>query len=130
MNFRRLLSIIIELLIVSLTVLHDVDSSKDVPMGHLKPLGHHRPPETNLVDDLQEMPTPQEFWTKYVLPSKAAVLRGAAKHGRAFTQWTDEYLKDKFADLEVRLEGKKEKSSIVPVGAKGVGRDTIGNLSR
>lgn len=128
MNFRRFLSIIIARLIVSLTLLHDVDSSKDVPMGHLKPLGHHRPPETNLVDDLQEMPTPQEFWTKYVLPSKAAVLRGAAKHGRAFTQWTDEYLKDKFADLEVRLEGKKEKSSIVPVGAKGVGRDTIGNF--
>lgn len=102
--------------------------SLDVPVGHLKPLGSHRPPETNLVDDLQEMPSPQEFWTKYVQPSKAVVLRGAAKYGRAFTLWTDKYLKEKFADLEVRLEAKKEKSSKVPIGAKGVGRDTIGEL--
>lgn len=102
--------------------------SLEVPVGHLKPLGSHRPPETNLVDDLQEMPSPQEFWTKYVRPSKAVVLRGAAKQGKAFTLWTDKYLKEKFEDLEVRLEAKKEKSSKVPIGAKGVGRDTIGKL--
>ena len=118
--------------ILSSAVIASVNSSDSlrVPVGHLKPLGSHRPPETNLVDDLQEMPSPQEFWTKYVRPSKAVVLRGAAKHGRAFTQWTDEYLKEKFADLEVRLEAKKEKSSKVPIGAKGVGRDTIGKLYR
>lgn len=118
--------------ILSLTLIVSVNSSDSlrVPVGHLKPLGSHRPPETNLVDDLQEMPSPQEFWTKYVRPSKAVVLRGAAKHGRAFTQWTDEYLKEMFAELEVRLEAKKEKSSKVPIGAKGVGRDTIGKLYR
>lgn len=104
-------------------------SLNGVPVGHLKPLGSHKPPETNLVDDLQEMPSPQEFWTKYVLPSKAVVLRGAAKHGKAFKLWTDEYLKEKFADLELRLEGKKEKSSKVPIGAQGVGRDTLGKLT-
>lgn len=118
--------------ILSSALIVNVNSSDNfyVPVGHLKPLGSHRPPETNLVDDLREMPSPQEFWTKYVRPSKAVVLRGAAKHGRAFTQWTDEYLKEKFADLEVRLEAKKEKSSKVPIGAKGVGRDTIGNFIR
>lgn len=118
--------------ILSLALIVSVNSSDSlrVPVGHLKPLGSHRPPETNLVDDLQEMPSPQEFWTKYVRPSKAVVLRGAAKHGRAFTQWTDEYLKEMFAELEVRLEAKKEKSSKVPIGAKGVGRDTIGKLYR
>ena len=100
-----------------------------VPVGHLKPLGSHRPPETNLVDDLEEMPSPQDFWRKYVLPSRAVVLRGAAKHAKAFTEWTDKYIKEKYADLEIRLEGKKEKSSKVPVGAKGVGRDTIGTLN-
>ncbi|XP_020609691.1 lysine-specific demethylase 8-like [Orbicella faveolata] len=116
--------------ILSSVLIVSVNSSDNlhVPVGHLRPLGSHRPPETNLVDDLQEMPSPQEFWTKYVRPSKAVVLRGAAKYGRAFTQWTDEYLKEKFADLEVRLEAKKEKSSKVPIGAKGVGRDTIGNF--
>lgn len=118
--------------ILSLALIVSVNSSDSlrVPVGHLKPLGSHRPPETNLVDDLQEMPSPQEFWTKYVRPSKAVVLRGAAQHGRSFTQWTDEYLKEKFAELEVRLESKKEKSSKVPIGAKGVGRDTIGKLYR
>lgn len=118
--------------ILSSALIVSVNSSDSLhaPVGHLKPLGSHRPPETNLVDDLQEVPSPQEFWTKYVRPSKAVVLRGAAKHGRAFTQWTDKYLKEKFADLEVRLEAKKEKSSKVPVGAKGVGRDTIGKLYR
>lgn len=118
-------------ILASLLILSSMSSggdSSEVPVGHLKPLGAHRPPETNLVDDLQEMPSPQEFWTKYVRPSKAVVLRGAAKHGRAFTEWTDKYLKGKFADLEVRLEGKKEKSSKVPIGAKGVGRDTIGEF--
>lgn len=107
----------------------NVLSDTVVPVGHLKPLGSHRPPQTNLVDDLEEMPSPQDFWRKYVLPSRAVVLRGAAKHAKAFTEWTDKYIKEKYADLEIRLEGKKEKSSKVPVGAKGVGRDTIGTLN-
>lgn len=129
MNSPRIFKIIFVLLIASSSLTNvNSDSSKDLPVGHLKPLGSHRPPETNLVDDLQEMPTPQEFWTNYVSPSKAVVLRGAAKQGRAFTLWTDDYMKDKFSGLEVRLEGKKEKSSRVPIGAKGVGRDTIGNF--
>lgn len=125
MTRRLYLNFVVTLVeVVSLTTGGDFN----VPVGHLKPLGSHRPPEINLVDDLQEVPSPQEFWTKYVRPSKAVVLRGAAKLGRAFTEWTDKYLKENFADLEVRLEGKKEKSSKVPIGAKGVGRDTIGNF--
>ena len=129
MNSPRIFKIIFVLLIASSSLTNvNSDSSKDLPVGHLKPLGSHRPPETNLVDDLQEMPTPQEFWTNYVSPSKAVVLRGAAKQGRAFTLWTDDYMKDKFSGLEVRLEGKKEKSSRVPIGAKGVGRDTLGKV--
>lgn len=130
MIFRSYLNTILTLLVVSLSSSTNLDDlASGVPVGHLKPLGAHRPPEATLVDDLKHVPSPQEFWTKYVLPSKAVVLRGAAKHGRAFTQWTDEYLKEKFSDLEVRLEAKKEKSSVVPIGAKGVGRDTIGELS-
>ena len=98
----------------------------DVPLGHLKPLGAHRPPETNLVDELLELPEPREFWSKYVKPSRAVVLRGAVKQSRAFKEWTDEYLKKHYGDLEVRLEGKNEKSGRIPIGARGVGRDTIG----
>ena len=117
-------------IIASGSITYSLDHSHLVSLGHMKPLGSHRQPETTLVDDLQEMPTPREFWTTYVRPSRAVVLRGAAKHSRAFTEWTDGYLREHFSELEVRLEAKKEKSSFVPIGAKGVGRDTIGKLFR
>ncbi|KAK3710653.1 hypothetical protein QZH41_011006 [Actinostola sp. cb2023] len=96
------------------------------PKGHLQPLGNHREPENNLIDELLQVPSAEEFWKKYVKPSKAVVLRGAAKHSPAFTKWTDEYVKKNFGDLEVRLERKREKSGQIPVGVKGIGRDTIG----
>ena len=98
-----------------------------VPRGHLQPLGSHREPEnSHIVDELDYMPSAEEFWRKYVKPSRAAVLRGAAKHAKAFTHWTEEYLKEHFGDLEVRVEAKGEKSGKIPIGIKGVGRDTIG----
>ena len=103
-----------------------VENNLNLPIGHLRPLGGHRSPSSNLVDDLLEVPGPKEFWLKYVKPSRAVVLRGAIKHSRAFKEWTDEYLKKNFGDLEMRLEGKNEKSSKVPIGARGVGRDTVG----
>lgn len=96
------------------------------PKGHLQPLGSHRDPENDLIDELHEIPSAKDFWEKYVKTSKAVVLRGAAKHSPAFSKWTDEYLKENFGDFEVRLEKKKEKSGRIPVGAKGIGRDTIG----
>ena len=97
------------------------------PRGHLKPLGSHREPQNSLmVDELDHMPSAEEFWTKYVKPSRAAVLKGAAKHARAFTKWTEDYLKHNFGDLEVRVEAKGEKSGKIPVGVKGIGRDTLG----
>ncbi|EDO34398.1 predicted protein [Nematostella vectensis] len=102
--------------------------ASEVPVGHLKPLGSHRPPSTDLIDEIEGFPSPQDFWEKWVKPSRALVLRGAAKHSEAFTKWTDEYLKENYGDLEVRLEGKKEKSGRIPSGAMGVGRDTIGNF--
>lgn len=98
----------------------------DIPVGHLQPLGSHRPPATDLVDETAEWPSPQDFWNKYVKPSRPLILRGGAKYSRAFSEWTDEYLSTKYGDLEVRLEGKKEKSSAMPIGVKGIGRDTIG----
>lgn len=99
------------------------------PKGHLQPLGSHRDPDNTLIDELNEIPTAKAFWEKYVKPSKAVVLRGAAKHSPAFSKWTDEYLKEKFGQLDVRLEKKKEKSGGIPVGAKGIGRDTIGKTN-
>lgn len=106
-------------------IVYSVAVNAEVPIGHLKPLGGHRPPETNLIDEVNEWPNPREFWEKYVKPSRALVVRGAAKSSKGFTAWTDEYLIKNYGDLEVRLEGKKEKSGLLPIGDKGVGRGTI-----
>jgi hypothetical protein len=103
-------------------------TSADVPVGHLQPLGSHRQPDNNLFDETNEWPSPEEFWNKYVKPSRPLILRGAAKYSKAFTEWTDEYLSSKYGDLELRLEGKKEKGTGIPIGAKGIGRDTLGTL--
>jgi hypothetical protein len=102
------------------------DDNSVFPKGHLQPLGSHREPDNTLFDDLQEIPSVKEFWEKYVKPSRAVVLRGAAKHSAAFAKWTDEYLEKNYGDLEVRMERKNEKSGQIPVGIKGIGRDTIG----
>lgn len=122
--FLLLLSI---LLSQGITI-HSEDESV-FPRGHLQPLGSHRDPDNSLIDELHDIPSPKVFWEKYVKPSRAVVLRGAAKNSPAFTKWTDEYLTKHYGDLEVRLEKKKEKSGGIPIGIKGIGRDTIGKAS-
>ena len=94
------------------------------PKGHLEPLGSHRAPDA--IEERHDIPTPLEFWSNYVKISKPVVFRGAAKHSKAYKLWTDEYLKEHYGDLEVRLESKGEKSGRVPIGVKWLGRDTIG----
>ena len=60
---------------------------------------------------LETAPPPEEFYKKYIKPSRAAIFRNALINTEAFTIWTDEYLKKHYGDLEVRLEGKKEMAS-------------------
>lgn len=95
-----------------------------LPRGHLKPLGSHK--EANFIDELYDTPSASAFWNDYVKISKPVVLRGAVKESNAFKLWTSKYLDDTYGNLEVRLESKVETSGRVPVGAKGLGRDTIG----
>ncbi|CAB4006791.1 Hypothetical predicted protein [Paramuricea clavata] len=103
------------------------DKSEDnLPKGHQEVLGSHREPDT--IEERYDIPTPLEFWSNYVKISKPVVFRGAAKHSKAYKLWSDEYLKERYGDLEVRLESKGEKSGRVPIGAKGLGRDTIGSF--
>ena len=49
------------------------------------------------------------FYEKYVKFSRGAIFRNAMVESKAFKIWTDEYLKSNFGNLEVRIEGKKEK---------------------
>eukprot|EP00058_Branchiostoma_floridae_P008004 XP_002593492.1 hypothetical protein BRAFLDRAFT_119506 [Branchiostoma floridae] len=85
--------------VVLLAVCGSVTGDSAIPMGHLQPLGGHRPPDVP-IDELHTIPHPREFWDKYVKHEKAVILRGAAKNSPSFTLWTDEYLKDKYGKLE------------------------------
>lgn len=124
MATQKKLSFLLVLNILCLQRNQRVISQRNVPKGHLKPLGEHKLPES--IEERSTIPTPLEFWQEYVSISKPVVLRGAGKSSKAFKLWTDEYLKTNYGDLEVRLESKGEKSGRVPIGAKGLGRDTIG----
>ena len=96
--------------------------------GHMQPLGSHRPADPVDEVEVDGMPSPQEFWEKYVKVSRPLVFRGAAKRFPAFTKWTDDYLKEKYGKMELRLEGRREKFGRVQVGAVGLGRDTLENF--
>ncbi|XP_031564785.1 F-box protein At5g06550-like [Actinia tenebrosa] len=97
--------------------------AKNLPKGHGAELGKHRESDGH-VDVLTTIPSPQDFWDKYASIQKPVVFQGAAKNFPAQSLWTDSYLKKNYGDLEVKLEAKKEKDH-VPVGDRGVGRDTI-----
>ena len=100
-------------------------SHQDLPRGHGQQLGKHRESEGHVdVIDSSELPSPQQFWDHHASIRKPVVFRGAAKHFPAFQLWTDEYLTENYGNLEVKLEAKREKEE-VPVGARGLGRDTI-----
>lgn len=98
---------------------------KDLLRGHGEELGKHRDSDGHVdIIDSDRLPSPQEFWDQYASIRKPVVFRGAAKHFPAFESWTDKYLIDNYGALEVKLESKQEKDH-VPVGARGLGRDTI-----
>lgn len=77
---------------------------------------------------IDDIPSPSTFWDEYVSKEKAAILRGAATHSPGFKLWTEDYMSEAYGDLEIRLEGKNERNSEVPVGEKGLGRDTLRNF--
>eukprot|EP00112_Aurelia_sp_Birch-Aquarium-sp1_P014112 Seg3021.3 transcript_id=Seg3021.3/GoldUCD/mRNA.D3Y31 product="JmjC domain-containing protein 5" protein_id=Seg3021.3/GoldUCD/D3Y31 len=94
-----------------------------IPPGHLKPFGEHAEPMP--LEEMEDIPDAKTFMEKYVFPSRPVVFRNAAKKFPAYKLWTEEYLKEKYGDLEIRLENKLEKEGYTPSGAKGVGRDTV-----
>ena len=101
---------------------------ENFPEGHLKPLGSHVEPSS--VDEVyaDSMISPKDFVEKYVLPRKPLVLRNVAKLWPAFSKWSEEYLKETYPDVELRLEKKKEKVGGVPAGDVSLGRDTMKNF--
>ena len=97
----------------------------ELPVWHLKPLGSHITPDKVDESFADNLISPAEFAEKYVLPRKPIVLRGVVNSWPATKLWTDEYLKEHYGDMEMRLEGKKEKASQMPKGDVCLGRDRL-----
>lgn len=85
------LSLTLSLCIVVLLSQVTVSLGND-PIGHLKPLGSHRPSE-GTVDVLDGFPDPHVFFQDYVHASKPVLFKNAARGIPAFNLWTDQYLK-------------------------------------
>ncbi|XP_076807053.1 uncharacterized protein LOC143450411 [Clavelina lepadiformis] len=98
----------------------------DFPQGHLQPLGNQRLPSVPIDEfTLDTAPIPQQFYEEYVKPSRAAIFRNVLKDAKGFKVWSDEYIRENYGEMEVRLEGKKEKGGGIPIGEKYLGRDTL-----
>ena len=70
--------------------------------------GSHAEP-TQHVDEIgheETFPTPLEFYERFIKQYKPVVIRGVAKHSPAYHLWTEEYLKETYGDLTVRLEAR------------------------
>ena len=92
--------------------------------GHLQVLGKHRPPEGH-IEVLHDPPSPKEFWEKYARDGIPVLFRGMANNSLGMHRWTDEYLREHYSDLRVKIEAKAEKE-YYPEGDKGIGQDTVG----
>ena len=83
--------------------------------GHLKPLGSEA---TRLpVSELDEFPSPADFFENYVYPSVPVIIRQGAKRSPAFEKWSDEYLRSlpgaqEPVDVEVKKVEDRQTPSI------------------
>ncbi|XP_066296269.1 uncharacterized protein [Branchiostoma lanceolatum] len=114
------------LVIFCCSALPSLKSESELPRGHGEELGKHRDPEGH-IPVLYDVPSPLEFWEKYASQRKPVLLKGVAKNFPAYSQWTDEYLRENYGELKVKLEAKVEKDHY-PVGEKGLAQDTIRNF--
>lgn len=77
------------------------------PLGHLKPYGQQSAPQ-GPVKEYNEILTAEGFWQSHVKPHIPLVYRQAISKSPAIKSWTDEYLTEKYGDLDVLVELKKE----------------------
>ena len=69
--------------------------------------GLQRPPNGPVVE-YNSVLKPQEFWDKHVSKLKPLVFRQAIANSSARLKWSDQYLKEKYGDLDVLTELKTE----------------------
>ena len=117
MKFRfRLISILCAIIATSLAEFppqYVENTSSDIPAGHLKAFGYHRPSD-GPVDEESGFLHPKIFWEKYVSVHKPMVFRKAVSESPAIVNWNDEYLVERFGDLDLLLEVKRENRTKQP----------------
>ena len=79
----------VPLLLTVAVVLGDTGS---LPRGHLEPFGSHRPAEGS-IEQLDTLPSPEEFFYKYSQPGKPVLMKGVARKLPNFENLTDEYFR-------------------------------------
>ena len=99
--------------------------STELPSWHLQPLGSHVKPDAVDESFLGNIVSPKDFAEKFVIPRKPIVFRNVVKEWPAFKLWNDGYLAENYGEMELRLEGKKEKQSGIPKGDVCLGRDRL-----
>ena len=128
---RPLLAVAVAVPLLLLAVQFCLGSVGDTDFlkGHLEPFGYQRPADYPI--DVCEDPfalSPAQFYEQYVATRRPLVFRGAAKHFKAFSQWSKRSLIEKYGSLELRIEPRRDGSSINPIGALGMGRDLLSNF--
>lgn len=61
-------------------------AEKNVPFG-----SHATPAEVSMVT-LDQLPEPEEFYKRYIVPGVPVLMKSAAKEIPAYNLWTDEYM--------------------------------------
>ncbi|XP_078684771.1 lysine-specific demethylase 8-like [Branchiostoma floridae x Branchiostoma belcheri] len=84
-------------------------SNSGLPVGHLLPLGHQREAEAPVKEYAQPL-TPIELWEQHARhPYVPLVYRQAIAKAPAVTTWqSDDYIREKYGDLDVLVEKKYE----------------------
>ena len=103
--------------VLSLTVIEELEKLAEFPpvleekpgepLGHKKPLGWQRPPEGPVIE-YNEALDANQYWKKHVRDHIPLVYRGYIKDSPAVSLWTDDYLSEKYGDLDVLVEHKVE----------------------
>ncbi|RDD39119.1 hypothetical protein TrispH2_008827 [Trichoplax sp. H2] len=108
-----------------LILLHLSLASTHTLRGHLQPLGFQRDTDGDITT-LSILPSNEEFY-QLLINKETALLKNAAKRSPAIDHWTEKYLKEKYGNLTLKLEGKSEDQTR-PEGSLGLGFDTISNF--
>lgn len=90
-----------------------ISQNEQFPTGHLQPLGYQRVPD-GPVKEYFDVLRGDLFWEKHVGKGIPLVFRQGIGESPALFTWTDDYLKDKYGDLDVLIELKQENRSHPP----------------